>query len=292
MKFCQVMTFVPAAHVVELSRVAQDVGFDSVAFSDHIAYPVGFTTPYPYSADGMPTYTAETPWLDPLIAIAACASAADRLRFLTNVYVLGYRHPIAAAKLAASASFLTGGRLLLGVGAGWMREEFEALDEPFERRGARMVEAIDIVRGLWKGEPLEHHGEFYDFAPVQLSPAPPDSIPVLIGGHTELALRRAAALGDGWIGLDYDVDELRRLLGLLRSLRAEAGTSDKPFEVITGVRAKPEPELLAELTELGMTTLITSAFGFGRTDLNDLQASRQALVSYGRRFIEPLGEQP
>ena len=109
MRFCQILTFTPAEHLVPLARHAEAVGFDSVAFSDHVVYPLGFTTNYPYSADGMPAYTPDSPWLDPLVAIAACAAATERLRFITNVYVLGYRHPISVAKQVASADFLSGG---------------------------------------------------------------------------------------------------------------------------------------------------------------------------------------
>lgn len=287
MRFCQILTFTPAEHLVPLARHAEAVGFDSVAFSDHVVYPLGFTTNYPYSADGMPTYSPESPWLDPLVAIAACAGATDRLRFITNVYVLGYRHPIAAAKQVASTDFLAGGRLSFGVGAGWLREEFAALDEPFERRGARMVEAVEILRDLWVGGPVEYHGEFYDFAPVQMSPPPERTIPILIGGHTDRAMHRAATIGDGWLGLDYEPDELRSILTRLHALRVEACRDHLPFEIATGLRAKPEPDLCAELAELGVKTLLTSAFGFGRTDPNDLDASRMAMSRYAERFIVP-----
>ncbi len=287
MKFCQILTFAPAGQLVPLARHAEEVGFDSVAFSDHIAYPIGFSTPYPYSADGMPTYTPDTPWIDPLVGIAACAAATTDLRFFTNVYVLGYRHPIAAAKQVASAAFVSGDRLSLGVGAGWMREEFAALDEPFERRGARMVEQVKILRALWRGGPVAHHGEFYDFDAVQLSPPPSTPIPILIGGHTDLAVRRAATIGDGWLGLDYEPDELRRIVRRLHQLRDDAGRADQPFAIVTGLRAKPEPDLCAELAELGVTTLLTSAFGFGHTDPTDLDGNREAMTRYATRFIEP-----
>lgn len=287
MKFCQILTFAPAEQLVPLARHAEEVGFDSVAFSDHIAYPIGFSTPYPYSADGMPTYTPDTPWIDPLVGIAACAAATTRLRFFTNVYVLGYRHPIAAAKQVASTAFVSGDRLSLGVGAGWMREEFAALDEPFERRGARMVEQIEILRALWRGGPVAHHGEFYDFDAVQLSPPPSTPIPILVGGHTDLAVRRAATIGDGWLGLDYEPDELRRIVRRLHQLRDDAGRADQPFAIVTGLRAKPEPDRCAELAELGVTTLLTSAFGFGHTDPTDLDGNREAMSRYAKRFIEP-----
>lgn len=288
MRFCQILTFTPAEHLVDLARHAEAVGFDAVAFSDHIAYPLGFSSAYPYSADGMPAYGPESPWLDPLVAIAACSAATERLRFITNVYVVGYRHPIAVAKQVASTDFLCGGRLSFGVGAGWLREEFEALDQPFERRGARMVEEIDVIRKLWAGGPVEHHGAFHDFAPVQLSPAPKRTIPILVGGHTDRAIRRAAAIGDGWLGLDYEPDELRRILTRLHDLRVEAGRDHLPFEIATGLRAKPEPDVCAEFESLGVTTLLTSAFGFGRTDPADLDASRAAMDRYAERFIRPL----
>lgn len=287
MRFCQILTFAPAHHLVPLARHAEEVGFDAVAFSDHVVYPIGFTTDYPYSADGMPVYSPTSPWMDPMAAIAACAAVTERIEFITNIYVLGYRHPVTVAKQASSVAFLSGNRLSFGVGAGWLREEFEALNQPFERRGARMMEGIDILRALWSGEPTEHHGEFYDFDAVQLAPAPTEKIPILLGGHTDLAVRRAARVGDGWLGLDYDLAELEAILDRLDTLRRDAGRSDEPFQVATGVRAKPEPELCRHLESRGVTTLLTSAFGFGRTDPNDLDGCREAMSRYAERFIEP-----
>ena len=287
MRFCQIMTFVPTYQVVELARVAEDVGFDSVAFSDHVVYPIGMSTPYPYAADGMPTYGPDSTWLDPLVAIAACAGVTSTLQFFTNIYVLGYRHPVAAAKAISTTALVSGHRFALGVGAGWMREEFDVLDQPYERRGARMVEGIEVLRKLWSGQPVEHHGEFYDFTQVQMSPAPDPQVPILVGGHTDLAVQRAAAIGDGWLGLDYEPDELRRILARLRELRTEAGRAHEPFEIVTGLRAKPDPDVCAEFAELGVTTLLTSAFGFGHTDPTDLAANRDALQRYAARFIDP-----
>lgn len=290
MQFAQILTFTPAEFLVPLARHAEAVGFDAVAFSDHVVYPIGFTTNYPYSADGMPVYSPTSSWMDPLVAIAACGAVTEHLRFITNVYVTGYRHPINVAKQVSSTSFLTGGRLEFGVGAGWLAEEFAALDQPFVKRGARMMETIDVLRALWSGEPTEHHGEFYDFAPVQLSPAPKDPIPILLGGHTDLAVQRAAAVGDGWLGLDYEVDELFTILDRLHELRADAGRADQPFAIATGVRAKPEPELCRELQARGVTTLLTSAFGFGRADPNDLDGCKDAMSGYAERFIKPAKE--
>lgn len=287
MRFCQILTFSPADHLVPIARHAEAVGFDSIAFSDHVAYPIGFTTPYPYSTDGMPAYAPTSPWMDPLVSIAACAAVTERLRFFTNIYVLGYRHPVSVAKQVSSTAFLTGGRFSFGVGAGWLREEFDALDQPFERRGARMMEGIEILRKLWTGEPVAHHGEFYDFEAIQMTPKPDEPIPVLMGGHTDLAVTRAARVGDGWLGLDYDVDDLLAILDRIAGLRRDAGRDHLPFEIATGVRAKPEPDLCAELAARGVTTLITSAFGFGRTDPNDLDGCLEAMSGYAARFIEP-----
>ena len=150
-----------------------------------------------------------------------------------------------------------------------------------------MVEQVKILRALWRGGPVAHHGEFYDFDAVQLSPPPSTPIPILIGGHTDLAVRRAATIGDGWLGLDYEPDELRRIVRRLHQLRDDVGRADQPFAIVTGLRAKPEPDLCAELAELGVTTLLTSAFGFGHTDPTDLDGNREAMTRYATRFIEP-----
>ena len=156
------------------------------------------TTEYPYTADGNRRWEPFTPWVDPLVAIGALGAVTERLRFFTNIYVLPMRNPFPVAKSVATASAFTGGRVSLGVGMGWCEEEFDLLDAQFRKRGARADEMLEVLEELWTGEWVEHHGEFYDFPRLEMTPAPPGEIPIYVGGLSDAALRRAAR-HDGWI---------------------------------------------------------------------------------------------
>jgi probable F420-dependent oxidoreductase len=288
MKFCQSLMSAPAADWVELTRCAEDVGFDQVSLSDHVFYPGKLESSYPYSRSGRPSFPPETPWPDVWVMTGALAAATDRIRFATHVYVLPARNPFVVAKAVGTAAYLSGDRVLLGVGAGWMREEFDLLEQPFARRGARMEEQIDVLRTLWRGGMVEHHGEFYDFDPLEMAPAPAQPVPILIGGQTEVALRRAARIGDGWLGTQYPFDELRDYVERLQAYRREYGTDGRPFEIQAAVIDRlPDAEVCAELDELGVTALITSAWLIEGLTFGSLDDNRRALERFAATYINP-----
>ena len=162
--------------------------------------------------------------------VAALGAVTSRLRFVTFVVKLPIRHPVMVAKQAASVAVLTGGRFLFGVGTSPWPEDYALLDVPWERRGRRMDECIDIIRGLTAGGYFEYHGEVYDVPSVKMAPVPAAPVPILVGGHGEAALRRAATVGDGWMHGGGDPADLPGLLERLGQLRAEAGRQDDPFE--------------------------------------------------------------
>jgi probable F420-dependent oxidoreductase len=277
---------------VELARHAEDVGFDELALSDHVFYPENLTSEYPYTSTGKPVFKPEAPWPDVWVMVGAMAAVTERIAFTTNVYVLPLRNPFVVAKAVGTASFLSGDRVSLGIGAGWMREEFDSLEQPFERRGARMEEQVEVLRALWQGGLVEHHGEFYDFDKLQMAPVPTRPVPIVVGGHSQLALRRAARIGDGWMGMYYSRDELRDYMVRLQQLRDEAGTADRPFEVnVAIVDALPTPDICAELEEMGVTTLMTSAWMIeGLTDAS-LDDNKRALEKFAERYIAPLRDE-
>src|SRR5690606_10489555 len=217
-------------------------GFDQVALSDHVVQPEKLESTYPYTRSGRPMFPPDTPWPDVWVTIGALAARTERISFVTHVYVLPARNPFVVAKAVGTAAVLSGGRVQLGVGAGWMREEFAALEQPFERRGARMEEQIQVLRTLWRGGMVEHHGEFYDFDRLEMAPAPPEPVPILIGAY-------------------YRLDELLAIVERLRGYRAEYGTLDRPFEIQASVvDHMPTPEVCRRLEEAGATTLTTSAW--------------------------------
>jgi probable F420-dependent oxidoreductase len=274
---------------VELARHAEAVGFDQVALSDHVLYPEKLSSAYPYSPDGRPRFEPDTPWPDVWVMVGAMAAATLRIEFTTNVYVLPARNPFVVAKAVGTAAWLSGGRVSLGVGAGWMREEFDLLEQSFGGRSVRMEEQIEVLRTLWQGGMVEHHGKHYDFDRVEISPVPARPVPVLIGGHSDIALRRAARIGDGWVGVDYSTPELRTYMERVQTLREEAGTTDRPFEVIAAINdALPTPDVCAELAEMGVDTLMTSAWLIEGKANAPLDENRHALESFAERFIAPL----
>lgn len=289
MRFCQSLMFADPGQWVELTRHAEEVGFDQVCLSDHLFYPATLTSKYPYQPDGRPAFTAQTPWPDVWVMVGAMSAVTERIEFLTNIYVLPTRHPVIVAKAVGTAAVLSGGRARLGVGAGWMREEFDLLGESFARRGARMEEQIEVLRTLWRGGMVEHHGELYDFEPLAMAPAPDEPVPILVGGHSEHALRRAAGLADGWVGVVYNRSELRGHLATLARLREEAGTAGRPFETVAAINdALPAPEACAELADMGLDTLITSAWLLAGKTYASLDDNRRALDDFATQYIEPL----
>jgi probable F420-dependent oxidoreductase len=288
-RFCQSLMFAAPDQWLELTRVAEAAGFDQVSLSDHVFYPGKLDSAYPYTPSGTPMFPPETPWPDVWVMTGALAAVTERITFSTHVYVLPVRNPFVVAKAVGTAAYVSGGRVVLGVGAGWMREEFTQLEQPFERRGARMEEQIEVLRTLWRGGMVEHHGEFYDFDPLEMSPAPPAPVPVLVGGHTEIALRRAARIGDGWMGVYYGVDELLTLVDRLQGYRREYGTDDRPFEVQAAVVDQaPTPDVCARLAEGGVTALITSAWMMEGLSFASLEENTGALERFGEKYIAPL----
>ena len=274
---------------VELTRVAEAAGFDQVSLSDHVFYPDKLGSSYPYSESGRPIFPPDTQWPDVWVMTGAMASVTERIAFSTHVYVLPARNPFIVAKAVGTAAHLSGGRVLLGVGAGWMREEFVQLEQPFERRGARMEEQIEVLRTLWRGGMVEHHGEFYDFDRLEMAPAPAQPVPILIGGHSETALRRAARVGDGWMGVYYGVDELIPIVERLQGYRAEYGTAERPFEIQASVVDRlPSPEVCAQLEQVGVTTLITSAWMMEGLQFASRDDNVRALERFGETYIAPL----
>jgi len=213
-----------------LARAAEEAGYDTFVVPDSIAYPRESDTTYPFNPDGSREFLEGKPFLEPFALIPALGAVTTRLRFVTFVVKLPIRHPVMVAKQAASVAVLTGNRFLFGVGTSPWPEDYGLLDVPWERRGRRMDECIDVIRGLTAGGWFEYHGEVFDVPAVKMAPVPSAPIPILVGGHGEAALRRAATVGDGWMHGGGDPAELPGLLERLATLRAEAGRADVPFE--------------------------------------------------------------
>jgi probable F420-dependent oxidoreductase len=278
LEFWQVVSFSEPDQLLGIAQAAEEAGFDGVLLSDHLFFPGPLASSYPYSEDGKPGFDGTTPFPDPWTTIAAMAAVTKRLRFATMVHILPLRHPLEVAKSVGTAALLSGGRVALGCGAGWIREEFETLGVPFETRGGRMNEMIPLLRRLWTGEMIEHRGEHFAFGPLQMSPAPGCDIPIWVGGLSRAALRRAAALGDGWIGTGQTPDEVGSYVGRLRELRRQAGREAEPFDVIVPLLVPPDRDLLRRLADQGMTATTAYPFTYTLGPRSTLPAKRAHML--------------
>jgi len=213
--------------IPQMARVLEQAGFQSLWVADHVVLPAEIGSRYPFAADGKATWSTKAPYFDAVVAIALIASATERATIGTAVLVLPLRNPVVFAKQAASLDVLSGGRLALGLGAGWLREEFEALGVPFDARGRRLVDGIRILRECWTGTYQED---------IVFSPTPVGTLPLYVGGHSEIALRRAGALGDGWLGqqsLDaIDTHELEAAHAAITLAAADAGRDPARLRVV------------------------------------------------------------
>jgi probable F420-dependent oxidoreductase len=250
---------------LEIARLADSLGFESIWGGEHVVRPARIASPYPYTQDGEMPGDAETPIPDPLIWLAYVAAAAPSVRLGTCILILPQRNPLVLAKEIATLDHLTDGRVELGIGVGWLREEFEALGVPWERRGARTDEYLGALRALWGGPEAEFHGEFVDFAPATCCPRPVGgSIPIMVGGDTPAAIRRAARFGDGYFPGTTD-SEL--LAGLIDDLREAVAAEDRPpgavrVSAIFGRQLNDPVAGAEQMAELGVSRIMVPAFFF------------------------------
>jgi len=269
---------------LEICRLAESLGFESVWGGEHAIRPDHIESPYPYTEDGQMPGDAETPIPDPLVWLAYVASAAPSLRLGTCILILPQRNPVVLAKELATLDHLTGGRVELGIGVGWLEEEFRALGVPWERRGARTDEYVAAMRALWAGPHAEFHGEFADFPPATCSPRPPGgSIPITVGGDTPAALRRAARIADGYFPGTFDPDGLRALLADLARAAAAEGRDPKEIE-ISAILAAPQANSarrVEQLADLGVSRAMVPAFFFAGP------GGLQRLEEFGRAVVGP-----
>jgi probable F420-dependent oxidoreductase len=270
-----------------LARAAEEAGYDSMIIPDSICYPEHSASVYPFNPDGTREFLEDKPFLEPFSLIPALGAVTSRLRFITFVLKLPVRHPVLVAKQVTSTAVLTGNRLALGVGSSPWREDYEVLGVPWQRRGQRMDEAMAIVRGLSAGGYFEFHGDSYDIPPIKLAPVPTQPVPVLIGGHGEAALRRAAIAGDGWLHGGGEPADLPGLLARLAELRREHGTASRPFETVVISADAYSADGIARLEAGGVTEVIVGfrwPYHLG-PDTETLQPKLDSLRRYADHVI-------
>jgi probable F420-dependent oxidoreductase len=230
MRFSFAESMINPDFYLPLARACEENGWSSFIVPDSICYPAQSSTEYPYNVDGTREFLENKPFIEPFTLIPAMGAVTEKLRFTTFVIKLPIRHPVLVAKQVASTAVMTHGRLALGVGTSPWPEDFEVTGTQWRRRGKRMDEMIEIMRGLMTGEFYEHSGEFYEIPKIKICPTPGRPVPILIGGHSDAALKRAARIGDGWMhgGGNEDLGALLKRVG---ELRKEYGTDTRPFEV-------------------------------------------------------------
>ena len=275
------------ASAIEISKMAEEVGFESLWGGEHVIFPSTIESAYPYTADGKVPATPETPIPDPLIWLAYVAAAAPTMRLGTCILILPQRNPLILAKELATLDHLTGGRVELGIGVGWLKEEFDALGVPWERRGRRNDEYVEALKTVWSGSHVEYHGEFVDFEPLTCTPQPAQGadIPILVGGDTDVAIRRAARLADGYFPGEGTPEGLAVLID---KLRVECESRDRdPAEVeinamFSGAMGDPAAGV-ESMRELGVGRVMVPAFFFaGDGGMDRLRAFGESVVMPNR----------
>jgi probable F420-dependent oxidoreductase len=272
--FANTGPFAHPAKAIEFAQAAEAAGFESIWTVEHVVVPSNYTSTYPYSPTGKMPGPEESSIPDPLVWLAFVAAATTRIRLATGILILPQRNPVILAKELATLDHLSNGRLELGIGVGWLEEEFDAIGVPFADRGKRNDDYVAAMRALWTQDKATHHGDYVDFHDCIMRPRPVNqNIPVHIGGHTDIAAKRAGRLGDGFFPGKGDHEELKRVFDLARRTAVENGRDPAAIEMTTGGNGIVGPKGLDEikaLRELGTDRVIVPAFLFYRDTLDTI----------------------
>jgi probable F420-dependent oxidoreductase len=241
------------------TMAAEEAGFESVWLPEHLIMPVEMSGRPGTPHEGPSPISAATPGWDPFVQMAYLGARTEKIRFGTNVFNIGLRHPFITARSLTTADLLTNGRVEFGIGASWLSEEWDAMQLPFETRGRRVDESIRIIRRLFTEEVIEHKGEFFEFQPVGFLPKPvQEHLPFLIGGDSPAALRRTAELADGWLPMAQSLETLPANMQKIRELREKYGREPDDFTVtVFGVRGQ-DVDTLKQYEEIGVDRVLVS----------------------------------
>ncbi len=256
-RYCNTGPFVQPDRLVHLAQKAEEVGAESLWTVEHVVVPKAYASQYPHSQDGKMAGPENSPLPDPLIWMTYAAGVTKKIRLATGILILPQRHPFYVAKQLATLDVLSGGRAILGVGIGWLEEEFVGLGVPWAGRAERCEESIRALRSLWASEPSEFSGKHYAWSAVESNPKPVQKpgVPIVIGGQVAATARRAARLGDGFF--PARVDNLRELLEALAKECAAIGRDPRSVEVTTGILGKlPTRDDVAQLAALGVSRVL------------------------------------
>jgi len=240
--------------VTHVAQTAERCGVESIWTIEHVVIPVGYKSTYPYDPSGKIPAPEQIPMPDPLVWLGYAAAVTKELKLATGIVILPQRHPLYVAKEVATLDVLSHGRVILGIGVGWLEEEFQALGIPFEERAGRTAEMVRAMRSLWKDEAEPFRGKYYRWEKLESHPKPiqKPGVPIVVGGHTELAARRAARYGDGFFPGVADDAKLKWLLGIMRDECKRIGRDPATIEITSG-RTVPSVDSVKELRDLGVS---------------------------------------
>jgi len=282
MRFSYAESMCDTSHYLPLARAADAAGWTSFIVPDSICYPEVSDSKYPYTPDGNREFLSGKPFLEPFSLIPAMAAVTEKLRFTTFVVKLPIRHPVLVAKSVSSVAVLTGNRFGFGVGLSPWPEDYEVCGERWQGRGKRMDEMIEIIRGLLGGEFYQFHGKYYDIPSIRICPVPDRPLPILIGGHSEAALRRAARLSDGWMHAGGDQGDLEAMIRQIHAMRRDCGRDKEPFEVHVISILGYSLDGIRKLEDMGVTDVIV---GF-RDAYNGPDQPLQEKIEALRRYAD------
>jgi len=257
--------FASAEPMLALGRLAESVGLESVWTFEHVIVPLDYQSRYPYNASGKMGAAPETPFIDPLIALTAIAAVTKTLKLGTGVNILSQTNPLLLAKQAASLDVISGGRFLLGVGIGWLQEEFRAMGTPYDRRGARFDDYIVAMKKVWSGDVVEHESDFLDWHGFKSYPLPVQKphVPVIVGGIKGKVLERIARYGDGWFAPTASPAELASHLAKLKEVCSRVGRDYDSIEITTMWSPEAGLDTAKQLQEVGVRRLVVPGLGAG-----------------------------
>jgi probable F420-dependent oxidoreductase len=285
MRFSFAESMCDPSEYVPLARAADAAGWDSFVVPDSICYPEVSDSKYPYTPDGDRRFLEDTPFIEPFTLIPALGAVTEKLRFTTFVVKLPIRHPVLVAKQVSSVAVMTQNRFGFGIGTSPWPEDFEVCGQPWKARGRRMDEMIEIIRGLCAGGFYGKKGEFYDLPSIKICPVPTKPVPILIGGHSDAALKRAARIGDGWMHAGGGSEDLPTMLKRLNELRLEYGTDRKPFEVHVISLDAFAVDGVKRLEDIGVTDVIMGFRDMYAKQPMELQQKIDALRWYADEII-------
>jgi probable F420-dependent oxidoreductase len=265
-----------------IARAVDEAGFESLWIPEHLFFPVEIPPTYPYTESGALPVDVSMPWYDPWVQLAYYAAVTKRIRLATCIYILPLRHPLVTARAVQTLDTLSGGRVTVGIGVGWLEEEFAWAGQSFGDRGARTDEIIAVLRKLWRDDVVEHHGEHYEFGPLKFEPKPVQNpIPLLVGGISPAALRRAGRLGDGWIDIgSTDYDDVRDKVARIQEHRRAAGRENLPFEITVTGSLVTDLDSVRRAADAGVTRVVASP------SQSVERGTPQAIGDWAERFFD------